>query len=195
MLIVTDKLDRGQGKRFTAKFGSFSSSSSSVSIGVNSSDDEAGENEAESRYKGPLDTMDALQEVLPIRRGISKFYNGKSTSFRSLADVESMQVKDVGRPENLFTRRRRNHFNHRMCSRGGISKKPVKTTITMVSSSDDDSYSTSPLPRDHRMMTTLPPLHETQKSNESVGNRTVPVVASPRCFQTPAGRNIHNVIC
>lgn len=67
MLIVTDKLDRGEGKNFTAKFSSFSSSSSSFSIGINSSDDEAGKNEAESRYKGPLDTMDSLQEVLPIR--------------------------------------------------------------------------------------------------------------------------------
>ena len=40
--------------------------SSSSPIGKNS-DDEGGENEAESSYKGPLDMMKSLEEVLPIR--------------------------------------------------------------------------------------------------------------------------------
>ena len=40
--------------------------SSSSPIGKNS-DDEGGENEAESPYKGPLDMMKSLEEVLPIR--------------------------------------------------------------------------------------------------------------------------------
>lgn len=64
MLIVMDKIDR----TFTADqdFACWSSSSSDT-IGKNSDDDEGGENEAESPYKGPLDMMESLEEVLPIK--------------------------------------------------------------------------------------------------------------------------------
>lgn len=48
-----------------------SPSSSSSSIGrnsdVSSDGEDCGENEAQSSYKGPLDMMEALEEVLPIR--------------------------------------------------------------------------------------------------------------------------------
>ena len=51
------------------------SSTSTSSIGKNSDlssersmeDEDSGENEAQSAYKGPLDMMDSLEEVLPIR--------------------------------------------------------------------------------------------------------------------------------
>lgn len=53
---------------------SFSSSEASSSIGRNSDDEEeefhggdGEENEAESPYKGPLDLMESLEEVLPVR--------------------------------------------------------------------------------------------------------------------------------
>lgn len=53
---------------------SFSSSSASSSIGRNSDDEEelhcegkSSEDEAESSYKGPLDLMESLEEVLPVR--------------------------------------------------------------------------------------------------------------------------------
>ncbi|KAK3128640.1 hypothetical protein QOZ80_6BG0464620 [Eleusine coracana subsp. coracana] len=43
--------------------------------------------EVESSFKGPLDTMDTLQDaLLSNRRGVSKFYNGKSSP---VADVVS----------------------------------------------------------------------------------------------------------
>lgn len=66
MFSVIDKIDR----TFTAdqEFACLSSSSStSVSIGENSDDDEGGENEIESSYKGPLDMMESLEEALPIK--------------------------------------------------------------------------------------------------------------------------------
>ncbi|KAK2632797.1 hypothetical protein EUGRSUZ_L01062 [Eucalyptus grandis] len=45
------------------------------------------------------------------RRGISKFYDGKSKSFTSLADASaSSSVKEVVKPENAYSRRRRNIF-------------------------------------------------------------------------------------
>ncbi|KAJ0265908.1 hypothetical protein HA466_0021210 [Hirschfeldia incana] len=120
------------------KFGWSLSSSSPIG---KKSDDEGGENEAESPYKGPLDMMESLEEVLPIRRGISKFYKGKSKSFMSLNNIESLSVKDLGRPDNLYSRHRRNLLRHQLCIRGGISKKPLKANFTVVSSCSDDSSS------------------------------------------------------
>ncbi|PON73112.1 hybrid signal transduction histidine kinase M-like protein [Parasponia andersonii] len=159
------------------------SSSSLSSIGKNSdlserscSDGEdSEENEAQSSYKGPLEMMDALEEVLPIRRGISSFYNGKSKSFTSLGDaVSASSIKDIAKPENAYSRKRRNllAFNHvweknrsfPLRSNGsGISKRPIsssRSTLALAvamsssessNSTSDESFSRSPPP--------LPPLH------------------------------------
>lgn len=56
-------VEKGAG---ASSVGCWSSSSSSVSIGKNS-DDEDGEKEVKSPYKGPLDMMESLEEVLPLR--------------------------------------------------------------------------------------------------------------------------------
>ncbi|XP_042003991.1 uncharacterized protein LOC121752950 [Salvia splendens] len=93
---------------------SFSDESSS-SIGKNSdlsenSMEKSGDGEeVQSSCKGPLDAMDALEEVLPIRRGISRFYNGKSKSFASLRDASSStSIKEIAKTENAYARKRRN---------------------------------------------------------------------------------------
>ncbi|XP_019102040.1 PREDICTED: uncharacterized protein LOC109133407 [Camelina sativa] len=173
------------------EFACWSSSSSSESIGMNSDVDD--ENEVESSYKGPLDMMESLEEVLVgfiFRRGISKFYQGKSKSFTSLKETASLPLKDLTKQENLYSRRRRNLLSHRICSRGGISKIHVKSVLTVSrqregdsssSSGDDDSTPTLRLYRKN--------LTPRQRSN------CVPVVDSPRCFQTTAGGNIPNIIC
>ncbi|CAN8300939.1 unnamed protein product [Cochlearia groenlandica] len=143
--------------RSSSESESFSSHSSSASssIGRNSDDgeedefhgggkssDDGEEDEAESTYKGPLDLMESLEEVLPIRKGISKYYNGKSKSFTNLnaeassALTSSSSMKDLAKPENPYSRRRRNLLCHQIWEsnkttpRGGISKKQI-----MISSS------------------------------------------------------------
>ncbi|KAF8113360.1 hypothetical protein N665_0050s0020 [Sinapis alba] len=122
---------------------SFSSSSASSSIGRNSDDEEefhgdGEENEAESPYKGPLDLMESLEEVLPVRKGISNFYSGKSKSFTNLAATSALtsssSMKDLAKPENPYSRRRRNLLCHQILEnskttpRGGISKKHVMSS-------------------------------------------------------------------
>ncbi|XP_061370134.1 protein OXIDATIVE STRESS 3 LIKE 1-like [Gastrolobium bilobum] len=171
------------------------SSSSSSSIGRNSDvssersmvDDESAENEAQSAYNGPLHAMETLEEVLPIRRGISNFYNGKSKSFTSLLDAASSPtVKDIAKPENAYNRRRRNlmAFNHvwdknrnypLRSNGGGISKRTLSLSrsslalaIAMNNSdssssitseeSSSTSNSSSPL---------LPPLHPRHRVSPS----------------------------
>ncbi|KAL1204251.1 Protein OXIDATIVE STRESS 3 LIKE 1 [Cardamine amara subsp. amara] len=122
------------------------SSSASSSIGRNSDDgrkssedggDDAGENEVESPYKGPLEMMESLEQVLPVRKGISKYYNGKSKSFTNLAAgaasalTSSSSMKNLAKPENPYSRRRRNLLchqiweNNKTTPRGGISKKTI----------------------------------------------------------------------
>lgn len=179
-----------------------SSSAASSSIGKNSDDEEdfhggeGEENEAESTYKGPLDLMESLEEVLPVRKGISSFYNGKSKSFTNLAAeaakalTSSSSMKDLAKPENPYSRRRRNLLCHQIWEnnnkkttpRGGISKKHVMSssrsalTLAMAvaagegsSSGGDSSQGSSPSPprqRHHMMM--LPPLYP--RSQGSIGN-------------------------
>ncbi|TKY57999.1 hypothetical protein E2542_SST15054 [Spatholobus suberectus] len=141
-------------------------STSSSSIGRNSDVSsersmEEGENEVESAYHGPLHAMETLEEVLPIRRGISKFYNGKSKSFTTLADAASSpSVKDIAKPENAYTRRRRNlmALNHvwdrnrnypLRSSGGGICKRSISLSrsalalAVAMNNSDSSSSITS----------------------------------------------------
>lgn len=168
------------------------SSSATSSIGRNSDlsersttdgDDDGDDNEVQSAYNGPLDMMNSLEEVLPVRRGISSFYNGKSKSFTSLAEAASTSsVKDIAKQENAYSRRRRNllAINHVWDkSKGsphrsngcGIAKRPLsssKSTLALavamsssesLSSTSDDSNSNSNSNSNSISPPSLPPLH------------------------------------
>ncbi|KAK9106437.1 hypothetical protein Syun_022448 [Stephania yunnanensis] len=52
---------------------------------------------------GPLDEMSSLMHQLPFKRGLSKFYPGKSQSFTSLSNVRSLE--DLAKPENPYNKR------------------------------------------------------------------------------------------
>lgn len=172
------------GQDLSASGGPCSSSpSSSSSIGRNSdlsSDGEdCGDEEAQSSYKGPLDVMAALEEVLPIRRGISNFYRGKSKSFTSLAEVSSSStIEDISKPENAYTRRRRNllAFNHvsdknrnfpLRSHAGGISKRPLgssRSTLAFAVAMTGSSDSIGNMSEGSRSPPLLPPLHPQSRS-------------------------------
>ncbi|KAL6858776.1 hypothetical protein ACP4OV_017778 [Aristida adscensionis] len=69
--------------------------------------------EAQSAYTGGgggLAGLEALEEALPIRRSISKFYNGKSKSFACLKEAitSSGSAKDITKAENAYSRKRKN---------------------------------------------------------------------------------------
>ncbi|KAK9699695.1 hypothetical protein RND81_08G189700 [Saponaria officinalis] len=87
------------------------SSSSSSSIGMNSDDDHDDDDEIESKLEknSPFNSaVDALEQALPMRRGISNFYCGKSKSFASLGDAACSSIKDITKPENAYSRKRKN---------------------------------------------------------------------------------------
>ncbi|KAJ8542160.1 hypothetical protein K7X08_017026 [Anisodus acutangulus] len=123
-----------------------SCSSSSSSIGKNSDVSEGSmekiddSEEVQSCYKGPLSSMEALQEVLPIRKGISRFYNGKSKSFTSLREAStSSSMKELAKPENAYIKKRRNILACGLAwesnkNRGGISKRVTNSSRTTLAS-------------------------------------------------------------
>lgn len=161
-------------------------SSSSSSIGRNSdvsgkSSDADDSTEVQSSYKGPLESLDSLEDVLPIKRGMSKFYCGKSKSYTNLSDASSSSsIKDIAKPENAYTRRRKNLLAHSnfwdknrnyplRSNGGGISKRQVNASrsnlalaLNLSNSSDSNingekSNSSSSSSSSHSL--SLPPLH------------------------------------
>ncbi|KAG8087890.1 hypothetical protein GUJ93_ZPchr0010g8396 [Zizania palustris] len=96
-------------------------SSDNSSIGENSSSEKAADGEeeegeeVESKVKEEgglgihgLGTLESLEDALPIKRGLSNFYAGKSKSFTSLAEAAAKAAaKEIAKPENPFNKRRR----------------------------------------------------------------------------------------
>ncbi|WCJ29301.1 Protein OXIDATIVE STRESS 3 LIKE 2 [Euphorbia peplus] len=122
---------------------SSTSSSDTSSIGKNSdwwtSDSESSEEEeVQSAYNGKQEFLDALEEALPIKKGLSEFYGGRSKSFACIHDAACLSsVKGMEKPENAYNRRHRNlmayNINHvwpKTSVHGGrISKKPVTRKV------------------------------------------------------------------
>ncbi|RZC91730.1 hypothetical protein C5167_027794 [Papaver somniferum] len=185
------------------------SCSSSSSIGKNSDlsnggggSDDDDDGEVQSSYKGgPFDSMvDSLEDVLPIRKGISKFYCGKSKSFTSLRDATSSNsIKEIAKPENVYSKKRKNLLacsiilgdkskNFPLRSNGGgISKRSITTSrsslvlaVAMNKTNSNESNCTSensssppPLPR-YR-----PPLHPNAKQAFNRDDIESPLNSSP----------------
>ncbi|XP_076943462.1 protein OXIDATIVE STRESS 3 LIKE 2-like [Bidens hawaiensis] len=121
-------------------------SSSSSSIGDDSDANADLEDDAESQNDNIFDdAIQALEQALPIRRGISTFYNGKSKSFTCLADVwPTFSVQDIAKPENAYTRKRKNLGAFKLSSihTGQIRKKPKTSRFNFTIQKEDPNFST-----------------------------------------------------
>ncbi|KAL5184732.1 hypothetical protein HKD37_17G048390 [Glycine soja] len=70
-------------------------------------DKEEEEEEVHSKLKG-LASLDSLEDSLPIKRGLSNHFMGKSKSFTDLSQVNTLNtVKELQKQENPFNKRRR----------------------------------------------------------------------------------------
>ncbi|CAN6465950.1 unnamed protein product [Victoria cruziana] len=171
---------------------SSTTSSTSSSIGHNSSSgagsrssdgEDGGEQEVQSSYKGPLDAMDSLEESLPIRKGISRFYSGRSKSFTSLSDAAA--AEDLAKPENPYNRKRKNLLlmsnlwqrNRHMSqplrnSESGISKRQASSCRCLVTLADTMSSSGKDVVDDEeeQQRQQLPPLPPGGRSSSRGGN-------------------------
>ncbi|XP_002971990.2 uncharacterized protein LOC9640634 [Selaginella moellendorffii] len=89
------------------------SSTSTSSIGASDLGENVDEsNEVESPLRdssssGPLERMETLESSLPLKRGLSQFFDGKSRSFTSLKEVASAaSATQLRKPEYPFKRRK-----------------------------------------------------------------------------------------
>ncbi|KAG6598807.1 hypothetical protein SDJN03_08585, partial [Cucurbita argyrosperma subsp. sororia] len=88
-----------------------SDSSSSIGVPDDDSDEESvsstggDRGEVQSKLNAGLNSVESLERSLPIKRGLSSHFSGKSKSFANLAEAKS--VKDIEKPENSFNKRRR----------------------------------------------------------------------------------------
>nr|GMD32339.1 suppressor protein SRP40-like isoform X1 [Ipomoea batatas] len=67
------------------------SSSSSTICSLDTTDDASSSSSPDPSFNGSLYDLSSLMSQLPIKRGLSKFYNGKSESFTSLSRVSSIE--------------------------------------------------------------------------------------------------------
>lgn len=95
-----------------------SSSDDSSSIGTASDDEDpvldGQDEEAQSKSTGDgggssssFASLSSLEDSLPIKRGLSNYFVGKSRSFSNLADCANGEANEIGKPESPFNRKRR----------------------------------------------------------------------------------------
>ncbi|KAF3327427.1 glucosidase 2 subunit beta [Carex littledalei] len=86
-----------------------SNCSSSLTSSFGEEEEEEEEVNSNESVKGGLGSFDSLEESLPIKKGLSNFFSGKSKSFATLssASVMNSSATDLAKPENPFNKRRR----------------------------------------------------------------------------------------
>ncbi|XP_074588585.1 protein OXIDATIVE STRESS 3 LIKE 2-like [Curcuma longa] len=108
-----------------------STSTESSSIGAASSAGELEEEEeVESRREeNPLACFQSLEESLPIKRGLSSFFSGKSKSFLSLSEaaMATATARDLLKPEHALNKRRRILAVSKIMRRGASCASLVAT--------------------------------------------------------------------
>ncbi|ESQ42762.1 hypothetical protein EUTSA_v10014792mg [Eutrema salsugineum] len=123
------------------------SSSCSLSSMCSSSDltEDDDDDASSSSSNGPLGDLSDLMSHLPIKRGLSKFYEGKSQSFTSLANVKSLEdlMKRGFKNRNYGARRRKacrstggiidQSYKRVYSPKATISKKASRTTSSALS--------------------------------------------------------------
>lgn len=75
--------------------------------------------------KGPLYDLSSLISQLPVKRGLSKYYEGKSQSYSSLSDVRCLE--DLPKKERPYNRRKMK--SGKSCG-GGPDGSPTSTHAT-----------------------------------------------------------------
>ncbi|CAL9748244.1 unnamed protein product [Musa acuminata subsp. burmannicoides] len=125
-------------------------SSESSSIGAASSSSEKDEKDEEEeaveskRKDGAFGSLDPLEDSLPIKRGLSNFFSGKSKSFASLSDAAMASAGELVKPENPFNKRRRLLMASKMrrASYSSLVRPPLPPLLpsahTVEEEADDD---------------------------------------------------------
>ncbi|XP_051151257.1 protein OXIDATIVE STRESS 3 LIKE 2-like [Andrographis paniculata] len=71
------------------------------------------ERETQPNRRRTLDSLAALEDALPIKRGLSRFYNGRSKSFCNLNQLSVEDIRDLGKKDHICNKRRRLLLAHK----------------------------------------------------------------------------------
>ncbi|CAI0414379.1 unnamed protein product [Linum tenue] len=125
-------------------------SSSSVGAPDDSDEEDDGEsnssNGASSSMKkglGSLGSIDALEDSLPPKKGLSNYFAGKSKSFASLSDacLAVSQAKDLEKPEHPFNKRRRILMANKWSRRSSFYSWHNPKSMPLLTLNEDDDES------------------------------------------------------
>ncbi|CAA3007189.1 Hypothetical predicted protein [Olea europaea subsp. europaea] len=95
-------------------------------------DDDVDENEVQNALK----SLASLEDPLPIKRGLSNFYNGKSKSFMNLSREESkLKMKELEKPDYQMKRKRR------LIVEEALSRKISRLSLPVMKSKKDEGIS------------------------------------------------------
>ncbi|KAL9283667.1 hypothetical protein AtEden1_Chr5g0143421 [Arabidopsis thaliana] len=122
-----------------------SSCSLSSSMCSDLTEDDDDDDVSSSSSNGPLEDLSDLMSHLPIKRGLSKFYEGKSQSFTSLANVkglEDLMKRGFNKNRNYGAKRKSSRstggildqsYKRVFSPKATISKKPNRTPSSALS--------------------------------------------------------------
>ncbi|KAL2346847.1 hypothetical protein Fmac_000847 [Flemingia macrophylla] len=121
-------------------------SESSSSIGTpDDSENEEEEEEVQSKLKirTGLGSLDALEDSLPIKRGLSSHFDGKSKSFSDLSQVSTLKdLKELQKQESPFNKRRRVLIASKWSRKSAFYSwsNPKSMPLLPVDEDHDDDY-------------------------------------------------------
>ncbi|GAU44098.1 hypothetical protein TSUD_123850 [Trifolium subterraneum] len=164
---------------------SFFSSSSSSDVSSFESDSDSNEevtsptssssstHQLEVEEADPLNNMSSLFQQLPIKRGLSKFYQGKSQSFTSLTNVKSLE--DLVKPESPYNKKLKScksygGFYENQDSISKFSFKSTKKGVYSASSRGSCSSLNARKGSGSNFVGSRPPVHPHNRSSTSTNN-------------------------
>ncbi|KAF9661986.1 hypothetical protein SADUNF_Sadunf18G0006300 [Salix dunnii] len=121
-----------------------SDSSSSLGAPDDSDEDDDEEEDEEggvvsSKKNNALGSLNSLEDALPIKRGLSNHFSGKSKSFTNLSEVNTVNsVKELEKPENSFNKRRRILMASKWSRRSFYSWSNPKSMPLLALHEDDE---------------------------------------------------------
>ncbi|XP_042486387.1 uncharacterized protein LOC122066625 [Macadamia integrifolia] len=95
---------------------------------------------------GPLYEMSSLMQQLPFKRGLSKYFEGKSQSYTSLSNVRSLE--DLAKPENPYNKKLKScksygglfESHKSLAPKTNISKKPSRGSCYAANVRKNNSF-------------------------------------------------------
>ncbi|XP_073279114.1 protein OXIDATIVE STRESS 3-like [Primulina huaijiensis] len=120
---------------FSSMNDSVDSSSTSSSELADDASSPSSSSDSTSPQLGPLFELAELMSQLPIKRGLSKYYHGKSQTFGSLASVKNLE--DLAKKESSYMERMKscksyggNLNHHKFGPKATITKKCPRTSLS-----------------------------------------------------------------